>query len=270
MGLFGRFGRRQTTLSDTPSWDGEEPVEGPPPWEPLPRPAAEPASIPPRRKRSSSRAERTPDDVRTRQVVPKSTLAHVRRAAMEFDKGSRRAPRGERPALREPRSKRTYSGPITYDPVSLEAATEPFSAATLPVLPDEFVSLTCGEAIIWARELFAEDRARDGMALLSFTASRFPGDALLAKWLVFGERRLIIRFCPELRPSDVPSLVPDQALLLRRTVGAQRALVAAIDGERSLSTLRALLPGIPVTSFWEDVGKMNDRGWLRWEEDDTP
>ena len=263
MGLFGRFSRRQRSLSDTPSWDGESHPEGPPPWEPPPRSDAEPAS--PGRRRTRSPYDESSKNVRTRQVVPRATLAEVRRAAMELDKGVR-PPRRSRPVPPKDITPAVLP-PVTFDPVSLEAATEPFSVATMPSVPDASVSLTCGEAIIWAKELFEEDRARDGMALLSFTAARFPDDPLLATWLEFGERRLIARYCPGVRLDDVANLVPDQPLLLRRTVGAQRALVAAIDGVRTIAALRELLPGIPVVTFWEDLGKMNDRGWLRWEDE---
>lgn len=183
-----------------------------------------------------ARPPRAPADVRTRQVLTDDVMARLERELVP----------------RQPR----------VDPSLRAAATQPFSTASLPAVPDQALFLDRAEAVERSRQLFEADRLGEGMAILTWTALRFPDDPLLARWLARGEHRLMEQHCPGVTLRTIPVLRPNPLELLDRTTGTQRALVVSIDGRRSFAELRAALPGLTVPTFWQDVGKMNDRGWL--------
>jgi hypothetical protein len=140
------------------------------------------------------------------------------------------------------------------------------SMASIPPVPDELVALSSADAVTEAQRLFEEGHAEEGVALLEAAAGRNPGDSSIETWLDIGERRLIAKYCPDVRGTSVPKLTKPKRELLRVTQGPQRRLVTAIDGERSISEVRSVLPDVQIVVFWKDLAKLNERGWLEWRE----
>lgn len=175
----------------------------------------------------------------------------------------------------------TLDGDATPPPQSLEESAEfeievdeepvfeleeedIYSQSALPAVPPELAILPVEEAVERARELFADDDPALGMAVLEAARMRAPADTRVETWLEFGERRLIARYAPEARPDRIPVLLHPTEKLLRVTGGDQAALIAAVDGRRTLTQLRRALPQLPLVGFWKDIGKLLERGWLGW------
>jgi hypothetical protein len=155
---------------------------------------------------------------------------------------------------------------IDDEPVSELEEHDIYSQSALPAVPPELAILPVEDAVVRARELFADDDPDLGMAILQAARMRAPNDTRVETWLEFGERRLMARYAPGARPDRVPVLAHPKEKLLRVTAGDQAALIAAIDGQRDLIRLRRALPQLPVVGFWKDVGKLLERGWLGWSD----
>lgn len=145
-----------------------------------------------------------------------------------------------------------------------------YSQSALPAVPPELAILPVEEAVVRARELFADGDPELGMAVLEAARMRAPDDTRVETWLEFGERRLIAHHAPGARSDRVPLLLHPASKLLRVTAGDQASLIAAVDGVRDINQLRRALPQLPVVGFWKDVGKLLERGWLGWSDPTPP
>ena len=139
-----------------------------------------------------------------------------------------------------------------------------FSGAELPAISPELALLPTDEALSKAQELFGTGNPELGMALLESARIQAPDDTRLQTWLDYGERRVMLASCPGVKRDQVPTLVHSKSKLAAVTSGDQRSIVLAIDGRRTLVELREALPQIPVVGFWKELGKLQQRGWLRW------
>jgi hypothetical protein len=150
--------------------------------------------------------------------------------------------------------------------VTPDAGDELFSQATIPALPPSLLGLSVDDAIKKAQQLFLDGEADMGMALLEASVMAHPDDNRLATWLEYGERRLISAYCPTGRPERVPTLRQPRGQLLLVTAGSQRDLISVIDGLTAVRDLRRKLPHVPVVSFWKELGKLTQWGWLGWAD----
>lgn len=152
------------------------------------------------------------------------------------------------------------------DESSPDLGDQIFSEAAIPSLSPELFSLPTDDAIKKAQQLFQDGDADMGMALLEAALMKAPNDDRLGTWLEYGERRLISAYCPAGRPERVPVLRHPRERLLAVTAGNQRDLIAVIDGRATVSSLRRKVPHVPVVSFWKELGKLTQRGWLGWAD----
>ncbi len=155
---------------------------------------------------------------------------------------------------------------ISIDDSQPDLGDQVFSEARLPSIPPDLAMLPLDEALGKAQEFFGTGQEELGMALLESARIQAPDDPRLATWLEYGERRIMLAACPGATFKRTPALTHPRTRLAAVTAGDQRTLVMAIDGQHTLAQLREALPQIPAVGFWKELGKLQQRGWLRWTD----
>jgi len=141
-----------------------------------------------------------------------------------------------------------------------------FSSAAVPAISPELLCLSVEEALVRSAGLVEEGEPVLGLSVLLAAQVMAPDHEQLGRALQETELHVMSKFCPNAQLDRVPVLCHPVEQLLPVTDGHQGELVQAIDGSRCLSELRSALPGVDPAVFWADMGKLLQRGWLRWKE----
>lgn len=166
------------------------------------------------------------------------------------------AQRGSEPARRPAERRRADTPPA----INLQ----PAAGAAFDRAPPKIQRVVPEEGVARARELLSGGQAEEAVDLLERLDRDAPGDPNVQTWLEYGVRRLMKKHCPGATPDDI--LVLNHPLNKLQAVAspAQSELLGNIDGRSTLMQVRAATMGLPTARFWAELGRLHNRGWVRW------
>ncbi len=147
-------------------------------------------------------------------------------------------------------------------PPSPSAPPPAASAATSGTMPTEDIDA----GLVEVRALLGDDRSDEALARIDRLERFAPGDARIATWREYTERRVGPALVEGLRVDRVPRLTRPRNQVPAAPGTPAGRIVDLIDGIRTIGKIRSMVPDLPGVGFYRTFSQLVTHGAMAWTD----